>query len=72
MERVVESTLRGRHEVELLKTEEVGHGRYVVREHVLAKTHDTSDVSPPSGAPLRKVELLHHLQHPEMPGMTGK
>lgn len=48
---VVEGTLRGRHEVELLQAEEVRHGRNVVRENVLTEADDAPDCKKEASAP---------------------
>lgn len=62
MEGIVESTLRGRDEVEFLQTEEVRYSGYVVRENMLPEAHDTPDVAPFPRAILREVELFHDLR----------
>lgn len=61
MEGIVEGTLCGRHKVELLEGKEVGDRGDIVREYMLPESHDASQVVSPFRAPLRKLELLHHL-----------
>ena len=58
---VIEGSLRGRNEVELVKTEEVGDSRHIVGKHMLAEAHNATNVTPPPRAFHGEVELPHPL-----------